>query len=166
MGDATGFDAVVAFPAMRVGVRTQGEAIGEIRYLPCTAAPVAPGNALAARAARQLERYIEDPDFRFELPLAEAGTPFQRRVWEAIRAIGRGRTLTYGELARTLASVPRAVGQACGANPFPLVIPCHRVVGAMNVGGFAHHGEGFHIEVKQWLLRHEDAPTGRDRARR
>jgi len=159
------FDAVLAFPAMRVGVRTQGEAIGEITYLPRTAGLVAPGNALAARAARQFERYVEDPDYRFELPLAEAGTPFQRRVWEAIRSIRRGRTLTYGAMARALGSAPRAVGQACGANPFPLVIPCHRVVGANGVGGFAHHGEGFHIEIKQWLLEHEHAPVGRGRAR-
>jgi methylated-DNA-[protein]-cysteine S-methyltransferase len=159
------FDAVVAFPAMRVGVRTQGDAIGGIVYLPRNAGLVAPGNALAARAARQLERYIEDADFRFELPLAEAGTPFQRRVWEAIRSIRRGRTLTYGEMARALASAPRAVGQACGSNPFPLVIPCHRVVGTKGIGGFAHHGDGFHIEVKQWLLQHEHAPIRRERAR-
>jgi len=159
------FEAVIAFPAMRVGVRTAGDAIGEITYLPRTVALVDPENALAARAARQLERYIEDPDFRFDLPLAEAGTPFQRRVWEAIRSIRRGRTLTYGEMARGLRSVPRAVGQACGANPFPLVIPCHRVVGAKGIGGFAHHGEGFHIEVKQWLLGHENAPLGRQAAR-
>jgi len=159
------FDAVMAFPAMRVGVRTQGETIGEIRYLPSAAALVAPGNPLAERAVRQIERYMEDPDFRFELPLAEAGTPFQRRVWEAIRAIARGHTLTYGEMARALRSVPRAVGQACGANPFPLVVPCHRVVGAKSVGGFAHHGAGFHIEIKQWLLQHEHAPSRRERER-
>jgi len=158
MQGVAGFDAVVAMPAMRVGVRAQGEAIGEIRYLPPAGALVAPRNALAARAVRQLERYAEDPDFRFELPLAAAGTLFQRRVWQAIREIRRGQTLTYGEMARALASAARAVGQACGANPFPLVVPCHRVVGARSVGGFAHHGEGFHIEVKQWLLRHESAP--------
>ena len=158
MGAAAGYDAVVALPAMRVGVRAQGEAIEEIRYLPRTGVLVAPRNALAARAVRQLERYVEDPDFRFELPLAEAGTPFQRRVWQAIREIRRGRTLTYGEMAGALRSAARAVGQACGANPFPLVVPCHRVVGAKDVGGFAHHGTGFLIEIKQWLLRHESAP--------
>lgn len=160
------FNAVVALPAMCVGVRTAGDAIGEITYLPRTTALVAPDNALAERAARQLERYAADPDFRFELPLADAGTPFQRRVWAAIRSIHRGRTLTYGEMARGLRSAPRAVGQACGANPFPLVIPCHRVVGAKGIGGFAHHGDGFHIEVKQWLLRHESAPLRHEGARR
>lgn len=165
MGGGAKFDAVVGFPALRVGVRTQGDAIGEIRYLPCSAVLVEPRNALAARAVRQIESYVEDPDFRFDLPLAEAGTPFQRRVWDAIRAIRRGRTLTYGEMARSLASAPRAVGQACGANPFPLVVPCHRVVGAKGIGGFAHHGDGFLVEIKQWLLRHEHAPNGREPAR-
>ena len=165
MGPGVHFHAVVAFPAMCVGVRTMGDAIGEITYLPRTTALAAPEDALAERAARQLERYVEDPDFCFDLPLADAGTPFQRRVWEAIRSIRRGRTLTYGEMAQGLRSVPRAVGQACGANPFPLVIPCHRVVGAKGIGGFAHHGEGFHIEVKQWLLRHENALLRHEAAR-
>jgi methylated-DNA-[protein]-cysteine S-methyltransferase len=76
-------------------------------------------------------------------------------VWEAIAAIPRGRTLTYGQVAKQVRSAPRAVGQACGANWFPLVIPCHRVVGAKSLGGFGHHGEGFHLEIKRWLLAHE-----------
>lgn len=151
------FDAIAGFPALRVGVRTQGDAIGEIVYLPHAAALVAPRNPLAERAIRQIERYVEDPDFRFDLPLADAGTPFQRRVWQAIRGIRRGHTLTYGEMARSLASVPRAVGQACGTNPFPLVVPCHRVVAATGIGGFAHHDDGFLVEIKKWLLQHEHA---------
>lgn len=159
------FDAVAGFPALRVGVRTQGEAIAEIVYLPHAAALVTPRNRLAERAIRQVERYVEDPDFRFDLPLADAGTAFQRRVWQAISGIGRGHTLTYGEMARSLASVPRAVGQACGANPYPLVVPCHRVVAAQGIGGFAHHGDGFLVEIKKWLLQHEHAPDRHQRAR-
>lgn len=72
-----------------------------------------------------------------------------------IHAIPRGAVLTYGEVARRIASAPRAVGQACGANWFPLVIPCHRVTASGGLGGFARHDGGFHQEVKRWLLAHE-----------
>ena len=150
-----GFDAVIEFPVMHVGVRTDAGSVAEIAYLPKSVAALAPATRLAERVARQLEKYIDDPDTRFDLPLAAVGTPFQRRVWAAISAIPCGEVLTYGRIAKSLRSAPRAVGQACGANWFPVVIPCHRVVGANDLGGFAHHAEGFHIEIKQWLLRHE-----------
>jgi methylated-DNA-[protein]-cysteine S-methyltransferase len=93
------------------------------------------------------------------LPLAPLGTPFQRRVWQALCDIAPGVVMTYGQLARQLGSVPRAVGQACGANHFPIVIPCHRVVSSGGIGGFAHHAEeGFYRNVKRWLLAHEGIP--------
>jgi methylated-DNA-[protein]-cysteine S-methyltransferase len=151
------FDAVIGFPVMHVGIRAHGERLAEICYLPSSAVLISPQNRLAERAARQLERYAADPDVRFDLPLEQAGTAFQRRVWKAMCAIRRGRTLTYGEIAKALDSAPRAVGQACGANPFPIVIPCHRVVSSAGIGGFAHHASGFHVEIKRWLLRHEQA---------
>lgn len=154
------FCAVLACPAMHVGIRTEGERIAEIAYLPTSVPLAPPRNRLAERAARQLDRYLDDPSARFDLPLAAVGTAHQRRVWSAICAIPCGRTATYGQLAKALRSAPRAIGQACGANWFPLVIPCHRVVGANDLGGFGHHGEGFHIEIKRWLLRHERALSG------
>jgi methylated-DNA-[protein]-cysteine S-methyltransferase len=157
MSDAPYFDAVIEYPAMRVGVRAAQGRLQEICYLPRSVALVAPRNRLAERAARQFARYLEDPDFRFDLPLARRGSEFQRRVWDAIAGIPRGRTLTYGQVARLVRSAPRAVGQACGANWFPLVIPCHRVVAAGGIGGFGNHGEGYHLEIKRWLLRHEGA---------
>jgi methylated-DNA-[protein]-cysteine S-methyltransferase len=104
---------------------------------------------------------VRDPQFRFDLPLASHGTLFQRRVWGKIAAIRAGRTRSYGELARELRSAPRAVGQACGANPLPLVVPCHRVLAAAGIGGFAHCEGGFHLSVKRWLLAHEGAAAAR-----
>lgn len=151
------FDAVIAFPVMHVGVRADAGVLAEIAFLPKSVKTVAPGTRLAERAVRQMEEYLVDPDAKFDLPLAEVGSPFQRRIWAAIRAIPRGRLLTYGQIARALRSGPRAVGQASGANSFPLVIPCHRVVGAAGLGGFGYHGEGFHLEIKRWLLEHERA---------
>jgi len=149
------FDAVVKFPAMHVGVRTERGRLSEICFLPFSVSLVHPRTKLAERAARQFERYVADPDFAFDLPLAEAGSPFQRRVWDAIRTVPRGATVTYGQVAKAVRSAPRAVGRACGANWFPLVIPCHRVVAAGGLGGFGNHGAGFHLEIKRWLLAHE-----------
>jgi methylated-DNA-[protein]-cysteine S-methyltransferase len=149
------FQARLATPFGMVGVRTEGERIAEIVYLPRSYAALAPANGLAERASRQIERYLDDPCFRWDLPLQRAGTEFQRRVWQRIAAIGSGLTRSYGDLAKDLGSAPRAVGQACGENRFPLVIPCHRVVAAGGLGGFAHRDAGFLLSVKRWLLRHE-----------
>ena len=149
------FDVVVPFPKMKVGVKTRDGQVVEIRYLPPAANAVGPENSLAEKAARQLERYLHDPDAPFDLPLLIDGTPFQRRLWEALCAIRRGATLTYGELGRRLDAPARSVGQACGENRLPIVIPCHRVVAADGIGGFAHARRGYLIEAKRWLLEHE-----------
>lgn len=152
---APSFQARLDTPFGLVGVRTEGDALAEIVYLPRSAGALAPANALAERACGQIEKYVADPGYRFRLPLKQIGTAFQRRVWQQISAIPWGETRTYGELARALRSAPRAVGQACGANYFPLVIPCHRVVAAKGLGGFAHTSDGYLIAVKRWLLLHE-----------
>jgi methylated-DNA-[protein]-cysteine S-methyltransferase len=144
---------------MKVGIVTRDERVAGIRYLPPETAVKDPENPLAERAARQIERYREDPDATFDLPLLIEGNEFQRRVWEAMCAIPRGRTLTYGEMARKLGGADyesaRVVGQACGDNKLPIVIPCHRVVAADGVGGFGHSTGGFLLEAKRWLLMHE-----------
>jgi len=153
------WQAVLAFPKMKVAVATRGEQVCGIRYLPPAAETQDPENALAERAARQLERYRDDPDATFDLPLLIEGTEFQRRLWAALCAIPRGRTLTYGEMARKLGETghesARAVGQACGDNRLPIVIPCHRVVAANGIGGFSHTTDGYLIDAKRWLLMHE-----------
>jgi len=151
------WEAVVEFPKMKVAVATRDGSLAEIRYLPLSAESKAPENELAERAARQLERYREDPDAGFDLPLLIEGTDFQRRLWAALCEIPRGRTLTYGELARKLDGEARAVGQACGDNKLPIVIPCHRVVAASGIGGFAHATGGYLLEAKRWLLMHESS---------
>ena len=126
-----------------------------IEYLPQGAATLAPVNRLAERVCRQIERYLDDPGFCFDLPFDYRGTDFQCRVWRAIHAIPSGRTLTYVDIARRLRTAPRPVGGACGANRIPLVIPCPRVLGSNGLGGFMNARSGFPLEVKRWLLRHE-----------
>ncbi len=152
------WDAIVEFPVMKVGVSTRSDRVVEICYLPSSTAVIAPRNPLAERAVRQLERYRADADATFDLPLLVEGSPLQRAVWEAMCSIPRGQTRTYGNLAQQLGAEARAIGQACGDNRLPIVIPCHRVVAANGIGGFAHATEGFLIEVKRWLLRHETNP--------
>jgi methylated-DNA-[protein]-cysteine S-methyltransferase len=152
------FDVTVDFPRMKVAVKTgDGKVVG-IRYLPLGSEKISPKNPLAQEAARQLERYRDDPDTAFDLPLLVQGSPLQRGVWDAMCAIPRGRTRTYGELARELGADARVIGQCCGDNRLPIVIPCHRVVAADGIGGFSHTSEGYLIEVKRWLLAHEIRP--------
>ncbi len=151
------FHAKLPAPFAVLGIRTSGEWLTGIEYLPRGVATLAPVNRLAARVCRQLERYLDDPEFRFDLPYEFNGTAFQSRVWRAICAIPSGNTLTYLDIARQIKSAPRPVGGACGANRIPLVIPCHRVVASHGIGGFMHARGGAPIAIKQWLLRHESA---------
>jgi len=144
---------------MKVAVATRDDRVVEIRFLPPGSPSLAPQNPIAERAARQLERYRDDPDTKFDLPVVVEGSPLQRAVWKAMCAIPRGRTRTYGDLARELGVAhladPRAIGQACGDNRLPIVIPCHRIVAADGLGGFGHSTGGYLLEVKRWLLMHE-----------
>ena len=151
----TRYDAIVEFPKMKVAVRTRDERVAEICYLPPSVVTRTASNALAERAARQLAAYRDDPNAVFDLPLLIEGTEFQRRLWDALCEIPRGKTLSYGELARRLGVDARAIGQACGDNRLPIVIPCHRVVAANGIGGFAHRTSGYLLEAKRWLLAHE-----------
>lgn len=154
------FCASFATPFGAMGVRTEAGQIIECLYLPQAVfqdQPITPRNMLAERCMQQMLAYCADPDFIFDLPLRAVGTPFQQRVWQAITAIPRGQVLSYGTVAKALRSAPRAVGQACGANPYPLIIPCHRVTAAQGLGGFAHTDDqsNYFLHVKRWLLQHE-----------
>jgi methylated-DNA-[protein]-cysteine S-methyltransferase len=155
------FDARLATPFAVLGIRTAGELVTRIEYLPRGAATLVPVNKLAEKVCRQLEKYLDDPQFEFNLPFEFRGTAFQQRVWRAIHAIPSGKTLTYLDVAHQLKSAPRPVGGACGANRIPLVIPCHRVVASGGIGGFMHASGGEPIQIKQWLLTHENAPANR-----
>lgn len=118
------------------------------------------GNAIATAAtlvlraaADQLHAYFHQGLTSFDLPLAPVGTDFQQQVWQELLTIPYGTTLSYGTLAERIRSVARAVGGACGRNPIPIIIPCHRVLaGAGRMGGFTGPNG---LETKQHLLRIE-----------
>ena len=116
---------------------------------------VCTGNPVMVDVVDQLHRYFEDPQWCFKLPLTLGGTPFQRRVWRALQSIPSGKTVAYGTLADALGTSARAVGNACRANPIPIVIPCHRVVGAHDTGGFMGSRADQSLIIKRWLLTHE-----------
>ncbi len=104
---------------------------------------------LLLRGRDQLHAYFDGALDRFDLPLAPAGTAYRQRVWQALLAIPYGQTASYGALASHVGGSARAVGGANGANPIPIIIPCHRVVASIGLGGYSG-GEG--IETKSWLL--------------
>ena len=155
------FSAIVAAPFGAIGIRTDAGIVTELVYLPPHFGEKDASDGVADAAARQVENYLLDADFRFSFPLPEVGSAFQRKVWAAIASIPRGTVRTYGDVARYIGSAPRAVGQACGANWFPLVIACHRVTAAGGLGGFSNHDDehGFHLSVKRGLLAHEGVNT-------
>jgi methylated-DNA-[protein]-cysteine S-methyltransferase len=149
------FHARLSTPFAVLGIRTVGERVTDIEYLPPGAATLAPLTALAERTCREIERYLDDPEYLPDVPFEYAGTTFQCRVWQQISAIPAGTTLTYTDVARALKTAPRPVGGACGANRIPIVIPCHRVIGANGIGGFMRGAAEPSLKIKRWLLRHE-----------
>lgn len=149
------YDAVIDTPVGRLGIRLEQEALSLIDFVASAVPLQPPATPAAARIAAELHRYFEDPDQHFGFPVALHGTPFQMRVWRALQAIPRGETRTYGELAKALGSSPRAVGGACRANPVPIVVPCHRVVGAGGLGGYSGARGGAWLAIKARLLAHE-----------
>ncbi len=143
-------------PFAVLGIRTDGEAVTGIRYLPRSIAAQAPHDRVAERACREIERYLADPEHHFAVPYRLYGTPFRQQVWREIEKLFPLKTITYGDVAARLQSSARAVGGACGANPVPLIVPCHRVLAAGgSLGGFMGGRKDFPLAVKSWLLRHE-----------
>ena len=147
-------------PGARLGLRIRDGRLTGVDLLGPAAALRAPaGGSPAAEVARQLAAYFAEPGFPFDLPLETGGTAYQRRVWEALRAVPLGAQVTYGALARAVGGSARAVGGACRANPIPIVVPCHRVVAACGLGGYLGGGAGpgsaEALAVKAWLLSHE-----------
>jgi len=105
-------------------------------------------------AEAQLTGYFEGKRKLFDLPCRVRGSEFQQRICARMSAIPFGDTVTYGDLAAELGVPAQAVGTGCGGNPIPIIIPCHRVLGAASLGGFSAKGG---VETKVWLLRHEGA---------
>jgi methylated-DNA-[protein]-cysteine S-methyltransferase len=149
------YQAKLTVPFGVLGIRCDDRALLGIDFLPATEKTQRAASALAKTVCDQLQHYFENPDAKFSVPFNAVGTPHQQKVWLAMCNIPRGETRSYGELATALNSGAQAVGQACGANPIPIIIPCHRVVGKSGLGGFMRHASGVPLDIKRWLLAHE-----------
>ncbi|MEE8189620.1 MAG: methylated-DNA--[protein]-cysteine S-methyltransferase [Kiloniellales bacterium] len=150
------FTQTLDTPVGRLALTEAGGALLRIAWAdreagdPLAAADETP---LLDRAAAQLREYFANKRRAFDLPLAPEGTAFQRRVWTAMARIPWGETRSYGALARDVGSAARAVGGACGANPIPIVIPCHRVLATG--GGLGGYSGGLGPATKTLLLELE-----------
>lgn len=149
------YQAKLRAPIGVLGIRCDNHALVGIDWLPATEKPQAAADSLARAVCEQLQQYFVDPDAQFSVPFKLTGTAYQQKIWQAMCAIPRGSTRSYGELAAEFKSAAQAIGQACGANPIPIIIPCHRIVGKSGLGGFMHHSNGSAIDIKRWLLAHE-----------
>ncbi len=150
-------------PMVKITVQTQFgllgivEDVGAITRLDWGGVDEGPATNLLREAAAQISAYADGQLQAFDLPLRVEGSAFQRAVCDEMRAIPFGDTRTYGEIAKALGYSAQAVGGACGGNPIPIIIPCHRVMGADGrLTGFSGAGG---IETKVALLRHEGAAS-------
>ncbi len=153
------YQAVVRVPFsgldVRLGIGIRDNAVSAAEILGRSAATHSATEPMAVEVAHQLAVYFQDPQHEFSLPLMLEGTPYQRRVWAALRTIPAGSTLTYGELARQVGGGARAVGNACRRNPIPIIVPCHRVVSVTGLGGYMGETVGTGLVLKARLLAHE-----------
>lgn len=141
----------VTSPVGRLAIEADHDALTRLRWTSDDERARDQGmNPVLEEAARQLERYFARKLKRFELPLAARGTDFQKSVWKMMSEIPYGETATYGGMATALGSGPRAVGMACGRNPIPVIVPCHRVLGSGGKEGGFSGGQG--LPTKRKLL--------------
>ena len=144
--------AVLETPLGRLGVH---EVDGAITQLTWDAVATGDETPVLIEALRQLQAYFDGDLHDFDLPMRVEGSDFQRAVCDQMAAIPFGDTVTYGDIAKATGKSAQAVGSACGGNPIPIIIPCHRVLGAGGrMVGFSGAGG---VETKVWLLRHEGA---------
>lgn len=156
MNEMSEFDYIISSPLGPLGFQIQDESIVSLRYIEESMSLKRPRSGLGREVYSQLQAYFKDPHFPFDLPIAGEGTVFQKRVWKQLCKIKPGTTQTYGQVAGKLDSGSRAVGNACRHNPIVLVVPCHRVVRADGLGGYAGRmGKNHVVARKRWLLKHE-----------
>jgi methylated-DNA-[protein]-cysteine S-methyltransferase len=148
-------DAVIAAPFGQLKLIAENDFLAGIEFLLERTALKKPLSPLLKETESQLIAYFKNPRHRFDLPMKLNGTPFQNQVWKALSKIPAGAPLTYGQLAQQLGTAPRAIGGACGANPIPVIVPCHRVVSASGLGGFMRTRYIGPLNIKSWLLAHE-----------
>jgi len=146
--------ATLTSPIGRLVIFGTADAVTEVAWSDDEVETPAPNHSPVTEAAGQLDAYFRRQLKHFDVPMTPHGSPFQTKVWDALLAIPFGETASYGQIARLVGSVARPVGMACGANPIPVLIPCHRVVAAN--GRLTGYSGGDGIKTKQILLELEN----------
>jgi methylated-DNA-[protein]-cysteine S-methyltransferase len=159
--DKTNYDACLKTPFATLGLRfDKGKLVGVDFVEP--GMKVKAVTAESKNACKQIKSYCsKKPSGKcFNIKVKPTGTQFQKKVWGELQKIPVGTVVTYGELAKRLKTSARAVGNACRKNPVPIVVPCHRVVSKVGLGGYAGRTAGEFFKIKEWLLNHERAISG------
>ena len=149
------YTAIIDSPVGKLGILDNGKVIQSVNFLYNKASPRKAVSSLAEEAASQLNHFFSNPNFTFSLPITDAITPFQLKVRQALLSIPVGQTMSYGNVAKTIASSARAIAGGCRRNPVPIIVPCHRIIAANGLGGFSGALDGKPLANKKWLLEHE-----------
>lgn len=145
------YQAIIQTPVGKLGIITLDQLLIRIDFLTEDKSLIAPSGETLNNIVNQLYQYFQCPSFQFNIPYWLQGTPFQQKVWQTLSKLSLQKTINYGTLAKKLKTGARAIGNACRANPLPILIPCHRVVAQRDLGGY----KGKEISIKKWLLKHE-----------
>lgn len=145
---------IITAPYGSVEIMLDDQQVHQIRSLPLSE-PIRVNTDFAIEVEAALQDYFIDRNKPLTFSILQQGSEFQYRVWQYLTMIPNGETQSYGEVAEALDTGARAVANACRRNPTPIIVPCHRVVAANGLGGYAGKIEGFEVGVKEWLLAHE-----------
>ncbi len=149
------FSTIIPSPIGNLGIHIHNNKLTRIVFLGTDQSSQLSNENEYQPLHNELTAYFQNPQHDFQFPLEVKGTPFQKTVWQALRQIPVSTTISYQELATHLGTSPRAIGNACRANPTPIIVPCHRVVAKNHMGGFVGKTAGEMIAIKRWLLTHE-----------
>jgi methylated-DNA-[protein]-cysteine S-methyltransferase len=155
MLEKTNYQVVLDVPFARLGVSITDDKIEGISFLSPEIPLYSGKGVLAAEVSCQIKEYFQRKRDHFDLPLKFLGTDFERLVWQSLQEIPYGEVISYGDLAKRLNTSPRAVGNACRKNSFPIIVPCHRVISSGKTGGYCGHREGNFVAIKKFLLDFE-----------
>lgn len=145
------YKAIIQTPIGKLGIFTVGKLLTRLDFLTNDKTLIPPNEEILENIECQLNQYFLCPSFKFDIPYQLQGTSFQNKVWQALSHLPLQKTVSYGVLAEKLKTGARAIGNACRANPLPILIPCHRVIAQGSLGGY----KGKEITIKKWLLNHE-----------
>jgi len=146
------FDVVIKSPIGKIGLKFSEEKLVSLAFLPAATKCRNKNSLIAKKVCQELEKYFHNPKHVFAVDIVLEGTPLQKKIWLALKKIPSGTTVSYKALAEKLKTSPRVIGNACRANPLPLIIPCHRVVSVNGLGGFCGKNSGAMLCLKKNLL--------------